>query len=75
MAPVTGPTMTVGIWSDMLYPADRQRQIAEILRTRDVPVDSVEIDSPHGHDTFLMNSDQLPEPIEQLLSTAAKASL
>ncbi|MBT4983260.1 MAG: hypothetical protein HOJ85_01520 [Ilumatobacter sp.] len=75
MAPVTGPTMTVGIWSDMLYPADRQRQIAEILRTRDVPMDSVEIDSPQGHDAFLINSDQLAELIEQLLSTAAKASL
>lgn len=75
MARVMAPTMTVGIWIDMLYPADQQCQSAEIFRTRDVPVDSVEIDSPHGHDAFVINSDQLAEPIEQLLSTAAKASL
>lgn len=71
--PVAFPA--TGGWLLTSPSADQQRQIAEILRTRDVPVDSVEIDSPHGHDTFLMNSDQLPEPIEQLLSTAAKASL
>jgi homoserine O-acetyltransferase len=75
MARVTAPSLTVGIWSDMLYPAYQQRQIADILRTRDVPVNHVEIDSPHGHDAFLINGDQLAEPIEQMLSTAAKSGL
>jgi len=75
MGRVTAPTLAVGIWSDMLYPAYQQRQIAEILEPGGVPVEYVEIDSPHGHDAFLINSDQLAEPIEQMLASASKSIL
>ena len=75
MERITAPTLAVGIWSDMLYPAYQQRQIAEILEPRGIPVDYFEIDSPHGHDAFLINSDQLAEPIEKILATASKSTL
>ena len=62
MLRVTAPTMAVGIWSDMLYPAYQQQQIHQTLVANGVPSEYVEIDSPHGHDAFLINSDQLDEP-------------
>ena len=39
-----------------------------------VPSEYVEIDSPHGHDAFLINSDQLAEPLERFLGSAAKSN-
>ena len=73
MLRVTAPTMAVGIWSDMLYPAYQQQQIHRTLVANGVPSEYVEIDSPHGHDAFLINSDQLAEPIERFLASVAKS--
>jgi len=69
---VAAPTMAVGIWSDMLYPAYQQQQIHDAIAANGVSSEYVEIDSPHGHDAFLINSDQLAEPLERFLGTAAK---
>ena len=73
MLRVVAPTMTVGIWSDMLYPSYQQQQIHEILSANGVPSEYVEIDSPHGHDAFLINGDQLAEPLERFLGGVAKS--
>jgi homoserine O-acetyltransferase len=74
MARVIAPTMAVGIWSDMLYPAYQQQQIHETIAANGVPSEYVEIDSPHGHDAFLINSDQLDEPLEQFLGRITKSA-
>jgi homoserine O-acetyltransferase len=74
MARVTAPTMAVGIWSDMLYPAYQQQQLVDILAGAGVDTRYVEIDSPHGHDAFLINGDQLAEPLEQMLAQASKST-
>jgi homoserine O-acetyltransferase len=73
MLRVAAPTLAVGIWSDMLYPAYQQRQIQETLSANGVPSEYVEIDSPHGHDAFLINSDQLAEPLERFLDGVVKS--
>ena len=73
MARVIAPTLSVGIWSDMLYPAYQQQQIHDAISANGVPSRYVEIDSPHGHDAFLINSDQMAEPLETLLATASKS--
>jgi len=72
MGRVRVPTMTVGIWSDMLYPSYQQRQIHEILSANGVESEYVEIDSPHGHDAFLINGDQLEGPLERFLAVVHK---
>lgn len=72
MGRVGVPTMTVGIWSDMLYPSYQQRQIHEILSANGVETEFVEIDSPHGHDAFLINGDQLEGPLERFLAVVHK---
>lgn len=73
MLRVVAPTMAVGIWSDMLYPSYQQQQIHHTLAANGVPSEYVEIDSPHGHDAFLINSDQLEEPLERFLGGIAKS--
>ena len=72
MSRITVPTLTIGISSDILYPSYQQRQIRDLLRSAGTPCDYVEIDSPHGHDAFLINLDQLSEPLGQFIDSIAK---
>jgi homoserine O-acetyltransferase len=66
------PVRSIGIWSDQLYPSHQQKHIRELLHRAGTPADYVEIDSPHGHDAFLINLDQVGPPIEQLLADVSK---
>ena len=74
MRRINVPVLTMGIWSDMLYPAYQQRQIRDVLVGLGTPCDYVEIDSPHGHDAFLINFDQVGPPIGAFLDSVAKAA-
>ena len=74
MSRVRMPTMSVGIWSDMLYPSYQQRQIQEAVAANGVRSDYVEIDSPHGHDAFLIDGDQIEEPIARFIADAAAST-
>ena len=74
MARITMPALTMGIWSDMLYPAYQQRQIHEMLAANGTPAEYVEIDSPHGHDAFLINLDLVGPPLASFLDSVAKRS-
>jgi len=67
MERISAPSLTIGISSDMLYPAYQQRQIDELLTANGVPSRYVEVDSPHGHDGFLINLDQVADPIAKFL--------
>ena len=70
MARVQASSLTLGISSDLLYPNYQQRQIDEVLRSEGRDSRYVEIDSPHGHDAFLINLDQVGEPIAEFLTRA-----
>ena len=72
MARIRVPTLTMGIWSDMLYPSYQQRQIRDLLVAGGTPCEYVEIDSPHGHDAFLINLDQVAPPLTGFLDSVAK---
>jgi homoserine O-acetyltransferase len=63
------PTLSIGIVSDMLYPAYQQIQIRDSLVAHGVRADYVEIDSPHGHDAFLIDFDQVAPPISRFLDS------
>ncbi len=67
MARVKVPTLTMGIWSDILYPSYQQRQIRDLLARQGTPCEYIEIDSPHGHDAFLINLDQVGAPLADFL--------
>jgi homoserine O-acetyltransferase len=67
MSRITAPTLVMGISSDILYPTYQQKQIHSLLSEKGVDSTYVEIDSPHGHDAFLINFDQVGAPIQSFL--------
>jgi homoserine O-acetyltransferase len=67
MSRVTAPTLAMGISSDILYPTYQQRQIRDLVAHNGVAAEYVEIDSPHGHDSFLIDLQQVGEPITRWL--------
>ncbi|HVX17188.1 MAG TPA: homoserine O-acetyltransferase [Acidimicrobiales bacterium] len=56
---ITAPTLVMGVSSDVLYPSYQQHYIADALRRSGVPARYAEIDSPHGHDAFLIEHRQV----------------
>jgi homoserine O-acetyltransferase/O-succinyltransferase len=60
---ITMPALCVGIDSDILYPVEEQKKIADGL-PRGV---YFEITSPHGHDAFLMEYGQLGAAVSAFL--------
>lgn len=69
MSRVRANTLVMGISSDILYPTYQQRQIHSLIAGNGVACSYVEIDSPHGHDAFLINIDQVGEPIRNFLDS------
>ena len=69
MSRVTMPALTIGISSDILYPTYQQKQIHELLQKQGTRSSYVEVDSPHGHDAFLINLDQVGAPIKAFLES------
>jgi homoserine O-acetyltransferase len=72
MARIRVPTLVIGIWSDILYPSYQQRQIKEVLSRQGTPAEYVEIDSPHGHDSFLIDIDQVGGATQRFLDRVEK---
>jgi homoserine O-acetyltransferase len=72
MGRVKAPSLVMGISSDVLYPNYQQRQIHQLISQAGTPAEYVEIDSPHGHDAFLINLDQVGPPIGRFLEAVSK---
>jgi homoserine O-acetyltransferase len=66
-ARVSCPVLSVGISSDSLYPTYQSREIVELARRAGAPARYVEIDSPHGHDGFLIELDAVGEVLARFL--------
>lgn len=60
---IEAPLLSIGINSDILYTADEQFELAAMVKNGIYR----EIDSPHGHDAFLIEFDQLKELIAPFL--------
>lgn len=67
MRRITVPNLTIGINSDMLYPDYQQKHMSELLSATGAANEYVEIDSHHGHDAFLIHSDEVGAPIGRFL--------
>jgi homoserine O-acetyltransferase len=63
LARASMPALVMGISSDILYPEYQQRLIADLLPQSTY----TQIDSPHGHDAFLINLDQVSRPLQRFL--------
>ena len=55
---IQAPLLAIGVSSDVLYPTYQQQQIVNPLVGR-IPAQYVEINSPHGHDGFLIEIDRV----------------
>jgi len=67
MARLRAPVLAIGVASDILYPLYQSQEIVHLARRNGVPARSVELDSPHGHDAFLIEHEQLGHPLNAFL--------
>jgi homoserine O-acetyltransferase len=56
---IAAPMLLIGIRSDWLFPAADIRTLTDRIASAGKPVRYAELDSPHGHDAFLKEWDQL----------------
>jgi homoserine O-acetyltransferase len=68
-ARMRAPLLSIGVSSDILYPARQSQEIAELAKRSGVPAAYEELDSPHGHDAFLIELDQVGGIVRQFLDT------
>ncbi len=69
---VDAPTLVMGINSDTLYWPPQQLRLVEALRAYGVRADYAVIDSPHGHDAFLLEFGQVGDAVAEFLTTVEK---
>lgn len=60
--------LVVGVDTDILFPLRQQRQIAEGLSAGGADVQFLPLESPHGHDAFLVDDDRFGPPVAKFLS-------
>lgn len=68
-ARLRAPLLSVGVNSDILYPSHQSREIVELATAASAPATFEELDSPHGHDAFLIETDQLGGVIRRFLAS------
>lgn len=64
---IRAKALFVGIRSDFLFPAARVRWLAEQVRAVGGDALYTELDSPHGHDAFLKEWDQMTAALQLIL--------
>jgi homoserine O-acetyltransferase/O-succinyltransferase len=60
--------MVIGVGTDILFPLPQQEQIADGLRATGAEVELVALDSPQGHDAFLVDIPRFGAAIARLLA-------
>jgi homoserine O-acetyltransferase/O-succinyltransferase len=70
---IEAPVLLLGIRSDWLFPPDEIRDLAARLTNLGKTVSYAELDSPHGHDAFLKEWDQLTPIVGGFLNEVLSA--
>lgn len=73
VAHIQVPVLCLSINSDILYPPRQQREIMDIINETGGKCELVEIDSPYGHDSFLLESEQVGLALMEFLEKAEAA--
>ena len=60
--------LTLGVHTDILFPIQQQRQIADGLRAGGATSTFVPLESPQGHDSFLVDFDRFGPPVREFLT-------
>ena len=74
LSAIKAKVLTIGVKSDILYPAHQQRQLTMDLARQGVRASYREIDSDHGHDGFLIDFPLLSVAMESFIELAAPVS-
>ncbi|KKM08800.1 homoserine acetyltransferase [Clostridiales bacterium PH28_bin88] len=61
--------LSVGISSDFLYPTPLQKELVQILRRANRDARYAELESPYGHDAFLIEFEKMSGVLSRFLST------
>ena len=69
---ITHPTLILGIASDRLFPVEQQHELATHIPGSLSGTDAIVLESPYGHDGFLIESDRVGGALRDLLSTPAE---
>lgn len=67
---IAAPVLSMGITSDILYPAYQSVDLADGVRSAGGDARYVELDSPHGHDAFLIDIDQVAAALVPFLESS-----
>ena len=59
--------LAIGVHTDILFPIQQQRQIAGGLRAGGADSSFVPLESPQGHDAFLVDFDRFGPPVREFL--------
>jgi homoserine O-acetyltransferase len=71
MSRIKAPALTIGISSDILYPAYQQETIHALVTNGDARNRYVEIESDEGHDGFLIATPQVGAEVSAFLAQLA----
>ncbi|MPY93734.1 MAG: homoserine O-acetyltransferase [Acidimicrobiia bacterium] len=66
---IEAPVCTMSITSDTLYPPYQQLEVRDLLAAQGTPTAHVLIDSPHGHDGFLIEFEQVGAGLAKFLAS------
>ena len=61
--------LVIGVETDILFPLEQQQEIAEGLRAAGAEVDFAGLDSPQGHDAFLVDTARFGAVIGRFMAT------
>ena len=68
------PTMNVSISSDTLYPRHQQEAVHDALLAGGADSRHVVLDSPHGHDAFLIETGAVGAVVGEFLTEIEKSN-
>jgi homoserine O-acetyltransferase/O-succinyltransferase len=72
LARIVVPTLTMSVDTDELYYPYQQEAIRNALHANGTPVEHIVIKSDHGHDGFLLETDQIAPALTTFLSEVEK---
>ncbi|MDA8236046.1 MAG: homoserine O-acetyltransferase [Clostridia bacterium] len=67
LSSIKASMLVVGISSDILFPTYQQKEIVDIMQKHNLEAHYYEIDSPHGHDGFLIEFDKIKPFVDVFL--------
>ena len=77
--PVKARFLVISFESDWLYPPEQSRELVKLLNRSNVPTNYLNLDTPYGHDSFLIRNPEFSRALNQFLGSEygklAKSSL